>query len=235
MDIVTSAPGGNAAGAAGLTVALLTAAAWLLVGLGVGYGIRRLTVFLTYSEKMEPGFERWQVWGPPLLTAALFSAFGFHFAGDWILLLIKSLWVAVLVQVIFFDSEHKLILDKVMFPAMAAAIALSLVTPYLGLRESLLTGIGAGLIFLLLAIIGSMLFGADALGFGDVKLVAFLGLIIGIHKAAIVTSLFLGVLFAGVISLLLVVFRVRSMKDAIPYGPFLAAGALVVLFQLGAK
>ncbi len=217
------------------TLRLLTAAVLLVAGLAAGYGIRRLTVYLTYSEKLEPGFKKWQVWGPPLLTAALLAAFGFQFAGDWGLLAIKSLWVAVLVQVIFFDAEHKLILDKVMFPSMAAAIGLSLLTPYLGLKESLLTGIGAGLIFLLLALIGSLLFGADALGFGDVKLVAFLGLIIGVHRAAIVSALFLGVLFAGVISLLLILSRLRTMKDAIPYGPFLAAGALVVLFELGAR
>lgn len=218
-----------------MSIALAVAAAWLLIGLAVGYGIRRLSVRLSYSEKLEPGFERWQVWGPPLLTAVLFAAFGFHFAGAWTLLLIKSLWVAVLVQVIFFDSEHRLILDKVMFPAMGVAIALSLLTPYLGLKESLLTGLGAGLIFLLLALVGSLLFGADALGFGDVKLVAFIGLITGVHHVAIVTALFLGVVLAGVISILLVIFRIRTMKDAIPYGPFLAAGALVVLFQLGAQ
>ena len=92
-----------------------------------------------------------------------------------------------------------------------------------------------GLVGGLLALVGAMIFGADALGFGDVKLVAFIGSVVGIYKVAIVSALFLGVLFAGVVSLLLVVTRIRSMKDAIPYGPFLAAGALVVLWQLGAQ
>ncbi|GAC1654067.1 MAG: hypothetical protein NVS9B1_04570 [Candidatus Dormibacteraceae bacterium] len=217
-----------------MTTALLTGAAWGLVGFGVGFGLRRLSVWLCLREELVTGFEPWQVWGPPILAALLFAAFGFHF-GPVPLLLIKSLWVAVLVQVIFFDAEHRLILDRVMFPAMAAALALSFFTPHLGILPSLLTGLGAGLLFLLLALLGGLIFGADALGFGDVKLVAFIGLIVGVHLFAIVTALFLGVLFAGVISLLLVVFRIRSMKDAIPYGPFLAAGALVVLFQLGAK
>ena len=75
----------------------------------------------------------------------------------------------------------------------------------------------------------------DVLKRHDVKLVAYMGLIVGIYKFAIITALFLGVVFAGVLSLLLVVTRIRSMKDAIPYGPFLAAGALVVLWQLGAQ
>jgi prepilin signal peptidase PulO-like enzyme (type II secretory pathway) len=234
MDVVSGPVGSNAGGAPELTTALLTAAAWLVVGAATGYGIRRLTVWLCKLEELEHGSEAWQVWGPPILCALLFAAFGFRY-GPTPLLLIRSVWVAVLVQVIFFDAEHRLILDRVMFPALSLALALSFFTPHLGFIESLLTGLGAGLLFLLLALLGALLFGADALGFGDVKLVAFIGTILGIYKFAIVTALFLGVVFAGVVSLLLVATKIRTMKDAIPYGPFLAAGALVVLWQLGAQ
>ena len=234
MDISPSPFRGDAGGSGDLTTALLTAAVWLVVGALVGIGIRRLNVWLYGKEELEHGSERWQAWGPPILAAALFAAFGYHF-GPVPVLLIKSLWVAVLVEVIFCDIEHRLILDRVMFPAMAAAIVLSFFTPHLGIVASVLTGLGAGLLFLALALIGSFFFGADALGFGDVKLVAFIGLIVGIHDAAIVSALFLGVLFAGVISLLLVAARRLTMKSGIPYGPFLAAGALVVLYQLGPK
>ena len=234
MDIAPSPFRGDAGGTGDLTTALLTAAVWLVVGALVGIGIRRLNVWLYRKEQLEHGSERWQVWGPPILTAILFALFGFHF-GPVPVLLIKSLWVAVLVEVIFCDLEHRLILDRVMFPAMVVAIGLSFLTPNLGILESVLTGLGAGLLFLVLALIGSYFFGADALGFGDVKLVAFIGLILGIHQTAIVTALFLGVLFAGLVSLVLVVARRLTMKSGIPYGPFLAAGALVVLYQLGPK
>jgi leader peptidase (prepilin peptidase) / N-methyltransferase len=234
MDIASSPFRGDAGGTGEVTTALLTAAVWLVVGAAVGFGIRRLSVWLCRKEELEYGSERWQVWGPPILAAVLFAVFGYHF-GPVPVLLIKSVWIAVLVQVIFFDAEHRLILDRVMFPAMIAAIALSLFTPNLGIVQSVVTGLAAGLLFLVLALVGAYFFGADALGFGDVKLVAFIGLIVGIHNAAIVSALFLGVFFAGVISLLLVVARRLTMKSGIPYGPFLAAGALVVLYQLGPK
>ena len=234
MDIPASPFRGDAGGTGDLTTALLTAAVWLVVGALVGFGIRRLNVWLYRKEELEYGSERWQVWGPPILAAVLFAAFGYHF-GPLPVLLIQSLWVAVMVEVIFCDLEHRLILDRVMFPSMAVAIALSFFTPNLGVVQSVLTGLGAGLLFLVLALVGSYFFGADALGFGDVKLVAFIGLIVGIHLNAIVTALFLGVVFAGVVSLSLVAARKLTMKSGIPYGPFLAAGALVVLYQLGPK
>jgi leader peptidase (prepilin peptidase) / N-methyltransferase len=234
MDINPSPLRGDAGGSGDLTTALLTAAVWLIVGAAIGFGIRRLNVWRCRKEELEFGSERWQAWGPPILCALLFAAFGYHF-GPVAVLLIKSLWIAVLVQVIFFDAEHHLILDRVMVPAGVAAIALSFFTPHLGVAQSVLTGLGAGLLFLVLALVGSYFFGADALGFGDVKLVAYIGLIVGIHQAAIVTALFLGVLFAGVISLLLVVAGRLTMKSGIPYGPFLSAGTLVVLYQLGPK
>lgn len=218
-----------------MTGHLLVTAGWLVLGGVVGFGVRQGSVWLARKEELEPGFRRWQVLGPPILTAVLFAVAAWLFYPYWAVLGIKSVWIAVLVQVIFFDAEHRLILDRVIFPSMLLALALSFVTPHLGFLVALLTGLGAGAIFLVVALAGAALFGQEALGFGDVKLAAFIGAILGIHNAAIVSALFLGVLFAGVISLLLVAFRIRSMRDAIPYGPFLAAGALVVLYELGAQ
>ena len=60
----------------------------------------------------------------------------------------------------------------------AAALALSLVTPHLGWKMALLTGLGAGLLFLAIAVIGYWIFKAEALGFGDVKMAVFIGLVL---------------------------------------------------------
>ena len=208
---------------------LLTAVLWGAFGALVGYGMREGTVRLTRAEGLEPGFKDWQVYGPPILSGLLFALFGGVVGPQWVLL-IRSVWMAVLVQVIFFDLEHHLILDRVMFPSMAAAIVLSIFTPGLGILQSVLTGIGAGVVFLLIAGLGAIIFKAEALGFGDVKLAVFIGLITGWPLAA--SALLYGVVLAGVISILLVVLRVRSMRDSIAYGPFMAAGTLIVLFLI---
>jgi leader peptidase (prepilin peptidase)/N-methyltransferase len=67
------------------------------------------------------------------------------------------------------------------------------------------------------------------MGFGDVKLAVFLGLLLG--PLPTVQALFYGVFLAGLVSIGVIIWR-RSMKGTIAYGPYLAAGALIVLFQL---
>jgi prepilin signal peptidase PulO-like enzyme (type II secretory pathway) len=140
---------------------------------------------------------------------------------------LRSVFVLVLVQVIFFDFEHRLILDRVIFPSMALALFASLFNePW---WAGIAAGLGAGLLFLALALAGSAIFKAEALGFGDVKLAVFMGLLLG--PLPTVQAVFYGVFMAGVVSVGIIV-RDRSLKGTLAYGPYLAAGALIVLYLL---
>jgi prepilin signal peptidase PulO-like enzyme (type II secretory pathway) len=204
----------------------LIAIAWAIVGAGAGWFVRWGSVKLARLEGLEPGAKRWQVYGPPILTAILFAIFAYGIASFPVLLL-RSLFVLVLVQVIFFDLEFRLILDRVMFPAIAIALVLSLFgKPW---WAGIATGIGAGLVFLLLALVGSAIFKAEAMGFGDVKLVLFIGLLLGWPQT--LTGIFYGVVLAGIASIGVIVLN-RSMRGTIAYGPYLAIGALIMLFML---
>jgi prepilin signal peptidase PulO-like enzyme (type II secretory pathway) len=204
----------------------LIAIAWAIVGAGAGWFVRWGSVKLARLEGLEPGSKPWQVYGPPILTAILFAIFAYGI-GSFPVLLLRSLFVAVLVQVIFFDLEHRLILDRVMFPAIGLALVVSLFgKPW---WAGIATGIGAGLVFLLLALLGSAVFKAEAMGFGDVKLVVFIGLLLGWPQT--LTGIFYGVVLAGVVSIGVIVLN-RSIRGTIAYGPYLAIGALIMLFML---
>jgi prepilin signal peptidase PulO-like enzyme (type II secretory pathway) len=199
---------------------------WGLVGAAAGWFVRWGSVKLARMEELEPGSLRWQVFGPPILAALLFAVFAYHF-GPSPTLFIRSVFILVLVQVIFFDFEHRLILDRVMFPSMAVALFVSLFgQPW---WAGIAAGLGAGLLFLLLALAGSAIFKAEALGFGDVKLAAFMGLLLG--PLPTIQAVFYGVVLAGVVSVG-VIARQRNLKGSIAYGPYLAAGALIVLYLL---
>jgi leader peptidase (prepilin peptidase)/N-methyltransferase len=116
---------------------------------------------------------------------------------------------------------------------MVVALVLSLVTPNLGWKASLAGALVAGVLFLLVAVVGAAVFRAEALGFGDVKLSVFIGLILGL--LAMFQALFYGVILAGLFSILLIALRQKSMKDSIAYGPYLAAGTLIVLLNLAPR
>jgi leader peptidase (prepilin peptidase)/N-methyltransferase len=203
-------------------------AVWTLAGLLLGYGVRRLSVWLARLEKLEPGRRWWQEWGPVALSGLLFGLFAWRLGATRVLL-IESLWALVLVQVIFFDLEHRLVLDRVMFPMYVAALVLSIWTPHLGWKQALLTGLAAGAVFFAVALLGAVALKAEVLGMGDVKLAVFLGLILGF--SAVLDALLLGVILAGLVSLLLIVVRVKSLRDSIAYAPYLCAGALIVLLE----
>jgi leader peptidase (prepilin peptidase)/N-methyltransferase len=200
---------------------------WAVVGAAAGLLVRWGSVRLARLEGLEPGSKRWQVLGPPILCAIVFAVFATE-PVPFQQLALLSVFVLVLVQVIFFDMEHRLILDRVMFPAMALALIVSLFhQPW---WAGVAAGLGAGLLFLLIALAGAAIFKAEALGFGDVKLALFMGLLLG--PLPTITALFYGVFLAGLVSVGYIIWR-RSLKGSIAYGPYLAAGALIVLFQLG--
>ena len=211
---------------------VLVAIGWTAVGAAAGVLVRVASVWLARGEGLDPGRRPWQSYGPVVLTALLFGLFALRFGPGW-LLPIRSLWVAVLVQVVFFDLEHRLVLDRVLLPSAVAALLLSLVTPDLGLLASVLTGLVTGLVFAAIAELGSLVFKAEAMGYGDVKLSVFIGLILGPRPTF--TALVLGVIIAGVVAVGLLALRVRGLHDSISYGPFLAAGAIAVLYSLGAS
>lgn len=234
MDWPPRAGGLDARHSAGVNAngSVLIAVGWAVVGAGAGWLVRLGSVRLGRLEGLEPGNKRWQVFGPPVLCALLFGLFAVELS-SFPTLVLRSVFVLVLVQVIFFDFEHRLILDRVMFPAMALALLLSLSgDPWWSGHDrwhGIATGLAAGLLFLLLALAGSAIFKAEALGFGDVKLALFMGLLLGWPYTA--QALFYGVFLAGLVGVGIIIWR-RSAKGTFAYGPYLAAGALIVLFQL---
>ncbi|HEY3085445.1 MAG TPA: A24 family peptidase [Candidatus Dormibacteraeota bacterium] len=213
----------------------LLALLWAVVGAGAGWLVRWGSVKLARLEGLQPGSAPWQVFGPPVLCAVVFATYGAVIT-PFPLLVVRSVFALVLVQVIFFDFEHRLILDRVIFPSMVLAALVSLtplVSKSLGWWQQpwwvgIAMGVAAGVLFLILALAGQAIFKAEALGFGDVKLAAFMGLMLGWPYTF--SAIFYGVLIAGLVSIGVIVWR-RSMKGTIAYGPYLAAGALILLLD----
>jgi len=72
------------------------------------------------------------------------------------------------------------------------------------------------------------LFFPRGIGFGDVKLALGVGLFLGWPLA--VLAVFFAFLFGALVGVLLIVLRKKSLKDALPFAPFLSCAAAVTLF-----
>jgi leader peptidase (prepilin peptidase)/N-methyltransferase len=163
-------------------------------------------------------------------------------------LLLYTLYSTIFVLVIVIDLEHRLILNVVIYPAWMLALLGSLIhpSPYF-YRLALLGGLlGFGLLYLVylagelfvkvLSRMRGKPINAVAFGFGDVRLGGFIGLVLGFP--GVLTALFVAVLLGGLGGLLYwfvqaVILRRYSLFSAIPYGPFLVIGAMLVMFTSG--
>lgn len=87
--------------------------------------------------------------------------------------------------------------------------------------------VGAG-IFLFITLIGGMIAGKEAMGFGDVKFMGALGLFFGWIN--IIEISVIAFLLAAIISIILIVTKTRKTDEYIPFGPFIVASCLVVIF-----
>lgn len=192
-------------------------------------------------------------WRHPLTelgTAGLFASLWIRYGtiGNWVLLLLYTIYSSTLILVLIIDLEHRLILNVVIYPAWLLALLGSFLRPepYF-YRLALLGGaVGFGLLFgvywggelfvkTVSRVRGKPLH-AVAFGFGDVRLGGFIGLVLGFP--AVLTALFITILTGGLFGLIYwvvqaVFLRRYSPFTAIPYGPFLVLGAVVGMFWGG--
>lgn len=156
------------------------------------------------------------------LSASVAFAFLWQHYGPTAQLLPATFYVCVFFLVTVTDLEHRLVLNVVVLPAILFALACSPLFPELGWKSSLLGGVVGFALFYLLA-----RFYPGGMGWGDVKLAAFVGVTSGFPE--VIVSLLIGILVGGFVALFLLLTRRVSMKSGIPYGPFLVVGGLVGL------
>ncbi|HUY79624.1 MAG TPA: A24 family peptidase [Ktedonobacterales bacterium] len=145
----------------------------------------------------------------------------------WAIFVTQAVCVVVLVGVFVIDLEHRLIFDVAIFPLGGGLLALALLADRRALLALALGAALAGGIFLLFYGLGFLLYRQEAMGFGDVKLAALVGLIVG--WPGITTALLATAIVGAIASMLLLAFSDISRRAFIPFGVFLAVGAVVGL------
>jgi leader peptidase (prepilin peptidase)/N-methyltransferase len=150
---------------------------------------------------------------------------------------IAVFWSCIFLVIIFIDWEHQLILNKITYPAAVIALLLlgaDSIFPGAGILEnfrmipqpSILSGlIAGGIAFTFFLIV--FLINPRGMGMGDIKLVALIGLVMGIPFS--IAALLIGIIVGGIVAIIILALKLKGRKDVIAYGTFLAIGPILML------
>jgi len=133
-----------------------------------------------------------------------------------------------LVVITFIDLKHQIIPDVISIPGIGAGFLASLVLPRITWVDSLLgIALGGGILYAV-AMGYYLITKTEGMGGGDIKLLAMIGAFLGAQ--AVVVTIFVSAFVGSVVGVAMMAFRGKGRKYAIPYGPFLALGAVISLF-----
>jgi leader peptidase (prepilin peptidase)/N-methyltransferase len=158
-----------------------------------------------------------------LLTLFLFTKFG-----PTVSFLVLFLFCSALVVITFIDLEHQIIPDVISLPGIGVGFASSFILPWLSWQSSLIGILAGGGSLLLVAYGYQFLTKKEGMGGGDIKLLAMMGAFLGWRAVPFI--IFSASLVGSIIGITLMVVQKRDAKLAIPFGPFLAFGAILYIF-----
>ncbi len=144
-------------------------------------------------------------------------------------LIIALTFLSMLLIIVLSDIEYMIISDGVLIVSLLfLMIEIFVIYDLKTLGISLLNGLIAFTIMFLLRLFGNFMFKKDTMGGGDIKLMFLFGLVLDFKMA--ILSIFIGSIIGLPISLIIIK---NKSNHEIPFGPFLALGALIILlFQL---
>jgi leader peptidase (prepilin peptidase)/N-methyltransferase len=160
-----------------------------------------------------------------LATGALFAAVALRYPDWWVAALLAP-FLGILLVLSVIDVRTKTLPNKIVYPSLLVVAVYLVVARLAGggvdLADAALgfVAYGGGLLVIALISPGGM-------GMGDVKLAALIGLTLGaLGLRSVAVAAGLGILLGGVGAIVALLLG-RDRKHALPFGPFLAAGAAV--------
>jgi leader peptidase (prepilin peptidase)/N-methyltransferase len=162
----------------------------------------------------------------PLVEAITAAIFLWHAAvfGVTALLGVRLAFACALIVLFAIDLEHQILPDRITLPGIVIGFASSLFLPP-GPVLSLGGILAGGGILWAIAEIWYRLRKVDAMGFGDVKMLAMVGAFLGLPL--VLLTFVLATMMGGLLGVVLIASRRANMATAVPFGTMLAVAALV--------
>ena len=133
-----------------------------------------------------------------------------------------------LVAVSFIDLDHQIIPNAITLPGIPLGLLAGLFVGAPTILDRLIGALaGAGFLYLVL-FYGGVVYGQDAMGEGDLNLIALIGAFLGWR--AVVVTILVACLVGSAVGIGLILARRLGRRQHIPFGPFLSLGAAIALF-----
>lgn len=158
-----------------------------------------------------------------VMTAAVFVS-GYFIYGWTPLLAVRLLFACAMIVLFAIDLRHRILPNVITLPGVALGFALSFVLPP-GWLSSLVGLLAGGGLLFAIAEAYVRVRGVEGLGMGDVKMLAMIGAFLGWQLMLV--TLILASFSGSILGVALLASGRGGMKAALPFGTFLAVGALV--------
>jgi leader peptidase (prepilin peptidase)/N-methyltransferase len=158
-----------------------------------------------------------------IFAVGVFLEYGLSFEA-----LIYYTFIATLLVITFIDIDHQIIPDVISLPGIPIFLAASFALPDIKLVESILGILIGGGSLWIVAQLYYVLTRKEGMGGGDIKLLAMMGAIIG--WKGVLFTIFVASAIGTVVGMLVMLKTRTSMKLKVPFGPFLAIGAIAYIF-----
>ncbi len=139
-----------------------------------------------------------------------------------------ALLLSALLVITWIDLAHQIIPDVITLPGIAAGLFCAATILPVGLINALLGLLLGGGLLWGLAWASPYLFGKEGMGGGDIKLLAMIGSFLGWQPTLL--TIIVGAVVGSVIGIGLISLKLMRRDQYLPFGPFLALGALVAMF-----
>ncbi|WP_010252562.1 prepilin peptidase [Acetivibrio cellulolyticus] len=165
-----------------------------------------------------------------LTFALLYNKFGIS-----VDLLCSAFLMSILIAVFFIDIDHRIIPDELVVAGLVAGGITIIYNAFFPMKifgeggkwwDPILGMFAGSVTLLVVGLIGMLIYKTDdAMGGGDIKIFAPIGIFLGWKMTFI--ALLASIVLAGLISLILVIIKVKGRKSTIPFGPFIVMGTLI--------
>jgi leader peptidase (prepilin peptidase)/N-methyltransferase len=137
-------------------------------------------------------------------------------------------FIATLIVVTFIDLDHRIIPDTISLPGIPVFFLAALAVPTVTWQASAIGIVAGGGSLFAVAWVYQTITGREGMGGGDIKLLAMIGAMVG--WKGILFTLFAASAIGTLVGILAMIQSGKGMRLAIPFGPFLAIGAILHLF-----